>query len=199
MDEQLLKHLQDVTGTPPGDAVARSQRRVETWFAEEALLLHWDVVGSPVGPLVLVVSDKGLRGVGFGADPDAFLGRLDPLARAEQNDGALAFVTQALGEYFAGKRFHLDLPIDFGRMKPFQQSVLQVAYAIPAGTVWTYKQVAQAVDRPEASRAVGQALARNPIPIVLPCHRVVGSSGGLRGYGGGLEIKRYLLRLEGAL
>jgi methylated-DNA-[protein]-cysteine S-methyltransferase len=199
MDEQLLKHLQDVTGTPPRDAVAHSQRRVRAWFAEAAPLLLWDVVESPVGPLVLVASDRGLRGVGFGADPDAFLGRLDPLARAEQNDEALAFVTRALGEYFAGKRFRIDLPIDFGRMRPFQRSVLQVAYTIPSGTVWTYKQVAQAIDRPEASRAVGQALARNPIPIVLPCHRVVGGSGGLRGYGGGLEIKRYLLKLEGAL
>lgn len=197
--KQLQKLREQMGNYPPVDAVASSRRRVDGWFARTAPLLQWDVIRTPLGPLVLVASHKGLRAVGFCNNPDAFLGRLDPLARTEQNASTLAIMGKELGEYFAGTRSDFDLPLDLDPVTTFRRAVLQVARTIPAGTVWTYGQVAQALGKPQASRAVGQALAHNPIPIVIPCHRVIAGDGGLGGYIGGLENKRYLLNLEGAL
>ena len=106
-----------------------------------------------------------------------------------------------LREYFAGKRRRFDLPVDLSALTPFQRSVLGITCRIAPGKVWTYHRVAKAMRRPHSSRPVGQALARNPIPIVIPCHRVIASDGALRGYSGGsgLKAKRWLLQLEGAL
>jgi methylated-DNA-[protein]-cysteine S-methyltransferase len=180
--------------------VAGSRRRVHNWFAQTAPLIRWDVTESPLGPLYIAASAQGLCNVDFGVSRADFLNRLDPLARIEQDPAALALVAAQLRAYFAGDRCRFDLPLDLGRTTPFQRSVLQTARRIPPGTVWTYGQVARAIGKPKASRAVGQALGRNPIPIVIPCHRVVASDGGLGGYsGGGLESKRLLLRLEGVL
>ena len=110
-------------------------------------------------------------------------------------------VAEQLQAYFDGTCFSFDLPLDLERLTPFQLSVLQTARSIQPGTKWTYGQMAQAIGKPKASRAVGQALGRNPVPIVIPCHRVVASDGSLGGYsgGGGVESKRLLLVLEGAL
>jgi methylated-DNA-[protein]-cysteine S-methyltransferase len=134
-------------------------------------------------------------------DQTGFLSRLDPLARTERNPVALKTSTEQLQEYFAGARKRFDLPLDLTRLTPFQLSVLQTARGIPPGSVRTYGQVARTLGKPKASRAVGQALGRNPIPIVIPCHRVIASDGSLCGYGGGggLESKRFLLQLEGAV
>jgi methylated-DNA-[protein]-cysteine S-methyltransferase len=106
-----------------------------------------------------------------------------------------------LREYFAGDRSNFNLPVDISQLTPFQRSVLDVACRIAPGQVWTYHRVAQELGRPRSSRPVGGALARNPIPIVIPCHRVIASDGSLGGYSGGsgLEAKRWLLQLEGAL
>jgi methylated-DNA-[protein]-cysteine S-methyltransferase len=133
-------------------------------------------------------------------DQTDFLSRLDPLARTERNPVALKGTAEQLQEYFAGSRKRFDLPLDLTRLTSFQLSVLQTARRIPLGSVWTYGQVARTIGKPKASRAVGQALGRNPIPIVIPCHRVVASDGSLCGYGGGggLESKRLLLQLERA-
>jgi methylated-DNA-[protein]-cysteine S-methyltransferase len=199
IEKQLRKLREEMGGHPPVDAVAGSRRRVDDWFARTAPLLQWDVIQTPLGPLVLVASHRGLRAVGFSNDPETFLGRLDPLARTEQSADTLAVMGKELGEYFAGARSDFDLPLDLGQVTAFRCAVLQVARTIPAGTVWTYGQVAQALGKPQASRAVGQALAHNPIPIVIPCHRVIAGDGGLGGYTGGLKNKRYLLNLEGAL
>ena len=106
-------------------------------------------------------------------------------------------ITQ-LEAYFAGQRREFDLPIDFGTMTSFQRRVLTATRAVPAGRVLSYGEIAKRIGKPAASRAVGQALGHNPMPIVLPCHRVVASDGGLGGYTGGLAIKRKLLALEGA-
>ena len=201
MDEQFATLIQQVAGEPPVEAVAGSRRRVRTWFAGAAPLIQWDVMESPLGPLYIATSAQGLCSIDFGVDADVFLAGLDPLARTEANPEALAPVAQQLRDYFAGKRRRFDVKIDFSWMTPFQQRVLQTALSIPAGVVWTYGQVARAIGRPKASRAVGQALGSNPVPIVIPCHRVIGSDGSLHGYGagGGVASKRWLLQFEGAL
>ncbi len=201
MNERQLKQVREAAGTPSKGVVFESRRRVQNWFAQTAPLIQWDIVVSPLGPLYIAASEHGLCSVGFGVRQADFLGGLDPLARTEQSQPALMPIAEQLQAYFAGARTSFDLPLDLSQLTPFQLSVLQAACRIPPGTVWTYGQVAQAIDKPRASRAVGQALGRNPVPIVIPCHRVVASDGSLGGYsgGGGLDSKRLLLHLEGAL
>jgi O-6-methylguanine DNA methyltransferase len=201
MNERELKQVVEALGEPPEAAVAESRRRVEAWFAETALLLQWDMIDSPLGPLYIAASEHGLCHVDFGVSRADFLSGLDPLARTEQSAPALAPYAEQLQAYFAGERTGFDVPLDLSRLTPFQLSVLQAARRIPAGSVWTYGQVARSIGKPKASRAVGQALGRNPVPIVIPCHRVVASDGSLGGYsgGGGLDSKRWLLHLEGAV
>ena len=201
MDERQLKQLQQALDSPAQSAVAASGQQVGSWFAETAPLIQWEVMESPLGPLYLAASPRGLCALNFGVGQASFLERLDPLAQTAHSRTALAPIVEQLQEYFAGTRRQFDLPLDLERLKPFQLSVLQTARRIPAGSVWTYGQMARTVGKPGASRAVGQALGRNPLPIVIPCHRVVASDGGLGGYsgGGGLASKRWLLHLEGAL
>ena len=201
MDKRLLSELKEAIGHPPASAVDGSRRRVREWFAQAAPLIQWDVTDSPLGALYVGMSAVGVCSIAFGVDADSFLSSLDPLAHAERAPGALEPVMRQLRAYFSGRRARFDLPLDMGRLTPFQRTVLQTARTIPPGAVWTYAQVARAIGRPRASRAVGQALSRNPIPIVIPCHRVIGSDGGLHGYSapGGLESKRWPLQFEGAL
>jgi methylated-DNA-[protein]-cysteine S-methyltransferase len=199
MEEQFSKRLQQVMGEPPESDVIRSYRSVQEWFTQTAPSICWDVIESPIGPLYVAVSAKGLCRIDFDPDPADFLAHLDPLARSERNPSALADATRQLDEYFAGRRVTFDLALDLERVKPFQRAVLQIAQRIPLGKVWTYGRVAEALGKPQASRAVGQALAHNPVPVIVPCHRVIASGGGLGGYAGGLERKRRLLALEGAL
>jgi O-6-methylguanine DNA methyltransferase len=201
MDEHVLMNLQGAIGGPAEEAVAASRGGVKGWFERTAPLIQWDFTRSPLGPLYVAASRRGLCGLDFGVSEADFLGGLDPLARVERDPAALAQATRQLREYFEGTRQRFDLPLDLEQLTPFQLSVLQTARRIPMGSVWTYGQVARTIGQPKASRAVGQALGRNPIPIVIPCHRVVAADGRLGGYsgGGGLESKRLLLRLEGAL
>jgi methylated-DNA-[protein]-cysteine S-methyltransferase len=174
---------------------------LEAWFAQTAPRIQWDVIDSPLGPLYVASSEQGLCRVDFGVNRAEFIAGLDPLARTVQSPPALALVTEQLHRYFADAGTQFDIPLDLSQLTPFQRSVLKTARRIVAGTVWSYGQVARALDKPQASQAVGQALGRNPVPIVIPCHRVVASDGGLGGYsgGGGVETKRLLLQLEGAL
>ncbi len=99
-------------------------------------------------------------------------------------------------EYFAGDRKEFDVAIDISRVTPFQQKILKALQAIPYGEVRTYKQLAEAIGNPKAARAVGSACNRNPIHLIIPCHRVIGANGALTGYAAGLEVKRQLLDLE---
>jgi methylated-DNA-[protein]-cysteine S-methyltransferase len=195
-----LEALRAALDSPPANAVTASRHQVKKWF-ETAPLIEWDVITSPLGALYLAANTHGLCSLNFGVSQAEFIGQLDPLARTRRNPSALAPFTAQLRAYFSGERRQFDLALDLRRLTPFQRKVLQTARRIPAGATWTYGQIAQAIGRPRASRAVGQALGRNPVPIVVPCHRVVTSRGGLGGYsgGGGLESKRFLLALEGAL
>lgn len=185
---------------PGRKTIAQSRPRIRGSLPDEALLIRWGAMNSPLGRLYVAVSGQGLCAVDFGRGEAEFLKRFDPRARLEKNPQSVERVMAQLGEYFAGKRSRFDLPVDLSTLTPFQKTVLEVTRRIAPGEVWTYHRVAQAMRRPRSSRPVGQALARNPIPIVIPCHRVIASDGALRGYSGGsgLKAKRWLLQLEGA-
>jgi methylated-DNA-[protein]-cysteine S-methyltransferase len=103
-----------------------------------------------------------------------------------------------LAEYFSGKRSRFQVPLDYSGLTPFTRSVLDATAEVPFGELRTYRQIAERVGRPRATRAVGNALHRNPIPVIIPCHRIVRSDASIGGYGGGVAIKEQLLHLEGA-
>lgn len=152
-------------------------------------------IDSPVGPLLLAADDQGLRLIEFHS-PRHPMARLD---QWQQGDHPLLQAAHAqLQEYFAGERQDFDLPLA-PRGTEFQQQVWHMLASIPYGQTISYAQLAQRVGKPTATRAVGAANGRNPLPIVLPCHRVIGADGSLTGFGGGLPTKHYLLKLEGAL
>jgi O-6-methylguanine DNA methyltransferase len=197
----VVKHLRSALGSPTEIALSRSRERVKKWFTEEAPLIQWGEMSSPLGPLFAAVNERGLCALDFGRKESEFLERFDSRARLEKNSNAVQRVLAQLREYFAGGRSNFNLPVDISQLTPFQRSVLDVACRIAPGQVWTYQRIAEELGRPRSSRPVGGALARNPIPIVIPCHRVVASDGSLGGYSGGsgLKAKRWLLRLEGAL
>jgi len=151
-------------------------------------------IDSPVGPLMLAADDHGLRHI-------EFRDNRHPVNRGDWHggDNAILQATEAqLAEYFAGTRTTFDLPLA-PRGTEFQLRVWQALARIPHGSTSTYAEQARAIGSPDAVRAVGAANGRNPLPIVLPCHRVIGTDGALVGFGGGLPVKEFLLRLEGAL
>jgi len=201
LEQTQVERLKNALGTPPTAATASSRRRVEAWFAQTAPLCQWDVVESPLGALYVAAREGRLCSVDFGVSEETFVSRLDPLARSRRDPAALAHITGQLRTYFGDAHFQFDLPLDLERLTPFQRHVLTTIRRIPVGSVWTYGQVAHAIGKPKASRAVGQALGRNPVPIVIPCHRVIAGDGSLGGYsgGGGLTSKRLLLQMEGVL
>jgi methylated-DNA-[protein]-cysteine S-methyltransferase len=148
-------------------------------------------IGSPLGPLLLAVNDQGLRGIEFVHGRRAEAPHLtDPV-----DYPVLEETARQLHAYFAGDLEIFDLPIA-PEGTPFQQNVWRHLCAIPYGETISYGELACRMGRPKASRAVGLANGSNPIPIVIPCHRVIGSNGKLTGYGGGLAIKEKLLALE---
>jgi methylated-DNA-[protein]-cysteine S-methyltransferase len=157
--------------------------------------LAYKLIDSPVGPLRLVASDKGLAGLWFERGRP---GRVRPRGDVEQARHPLLLEAERqLREYFAGRRRTFDLTLDLAGT-PFQRAVWNALLTIPFGQTRTYGEIARQVGRPSASRAVGAANGQNPVAIVAPCHRVIGSTGALTGFGGGLDVKARLLALEGA-
>jgi methylated-DNA-[protein]-cysteine S-methyltransferase len=156
--------------------------------------LSYKFIDSPIGRLKLVASDKGLVAILWESDNPRRV-RLSDLA--EKNDHpSLVETERQLREYFAGKRKTFSLPLDM-RGTPFQNHVWEALLAIPFGETRSYGQLANQLGNPRATRAVGAANGRNPIAIIVPCHRVLGSTGKLTGFAGGLEAKAHLLGLEG--
>lgn len=158
----------------------------------KAASLLWTQMPSPLGPLLLLAGEHGLRRIllpqrGAAATPGADW---------QRDDAALAPARGQLEAYFAGQRRTFDLPLA-PEGTAFQLAVLGALAEIPYGQTRSYGEIARRLGRPAASRAVGAANARNPLAIVLPCHRVIGSDGSLTGYAGGLDAKRWLLRHEG--
>jgi len=159
--------------------------------------LHYLEHPSPLGPLTLVASERGICGIYF-HDQRNFKGTAGWQKVAHH--ALLEKVAQQLDEYFAGQRKHFDLPLDLQVSgTAFQQEVWMELLNIGFGSTSSYGKHAERIERPRAVRAVGGAIGRNPISIVVPCHRVLGSSGALTGYDGGLDRKKYLLKLEGVL
>ena len=177
--------------TPELDAAFRAAA-----LAEGIVDVRHDAVDSPVGPLQLGWSDRGLCRISY--FEDGFEEELARVFGPRVLRAPLDDVRRELDEYFEGRRRRFDLPIDL-RVAPFPAAVLRELAAVPYGRTDTYGSLARKVGRPNAARAVGTVMNRNPIPIVLPCHRIVGASGALTGYAGGLEVKRRLLLLEGAM
>ena len=155
--------------------------------------LYYKFLGSPVGKLKLIASDDGLVAILW--DNDRPHGMPPEELIACESHPILAKTERQLEEYFAGKRQSFDLALDM-RGTPFQKQVWEALLAIPFGETRSYGELAKQLGSPGASRAVGAANGRNPISIVVPCHRVIGASGKLTGFGGGLENKAHLLSLE---
>ena len=158
---------------------------------------------SPLGELWVAVSGRGLAAVGWAGKETEFAAYLLKRFRqpCSEDAGRVSHVTRQLGEYLGGARRAFELEIDWALLRPFQRQVLQITYAIPFGQTRTYGDIARELGNPNAARAVGRAQATNPMPLVIPCHRVIGTDGKLHGYGGGqgLPTKAWLLQLEGAV
>lgn len=165
-------------------------------------LARYGTMESPLGTLLIAVTDAGVAEITFGRNTstEEFLGHMvhrgfDPVADQQ----AVNPVVTQLTEYFGGNRNVFDVPVDFSGLSPFAKNVLQATAEVPFGGVATYSQIAKQISNPGASRAVGNALGRNPVPIILPCHRVVPADHSIGNYTGGVDIKVRLLSIEGSL
>ncbi|MGR8011196.1 methylated-DNA--[protein]-cysteine S-methyltransferase [Streptomyces hypolithicus] len=172
--------------------------------------VEWAVIDSgevSIGPLLLAAGGRGLVCVGFHARPEVVgeaLGRLRSRLGTEVTEAPgsarLAEPIRQFAAYFAGELRDFDLALDWSLSSGFNRQVLrELATGVPYGAVVGYGELAERVGQPGAAQAVGAAMGSNPLPVVVPCHRVVESDGGLGGFGGGLEAKRALLALEGVL
>jgi len=192
--ETALGNLGDL-GIPAASAARR--------FVDEAgemVDIAYTTIDSPLGELIIAATPKGLLRIGFENET----GVLDDLAervspRILEYPARLERIRHELGEYFTGRRDRFEVPLDWGLIDGFRRRVLTVTAQIPYGGVATYQDVARRAGQPRGARAAGQALGGNPIPVIIPCHRVVRSGGGMGGYGGGTDRKEFLLRLEGAM
>ena len=194
-------------GTPEGRAELAGYRRTLAgldWLYGGHLpgaAIYWCAVSAPIGRVFVAASDSGLLRVSFRHREESFVDELREHTEADvvRSPARTADIVEQLRDYFAGERRRFDVRLDLRRVSPFQRRVLLAATRVPAGEVVSYGEIARRIGEPGGSRAVGQALGHNPIPIVIPCHRVVAAGGGIGGYTGGLAIKRKLLRLEGSL
>jgi methylated-DNA-[protein]-cysteine S-methyltransferase len=184
----------------PADALAAAERFAATAAAD----VHYAEVDSPVGTLVAAATPRGLVTLsyedhdgGLEAVVDRLSQRLSP--RILRAPARLDGVRRELDEYFAGRRREFDVAVDWALVADFGRRVLRATAAIPFGELRTYGAVAAQAGNAKACRAAGRALGANPIPIIVPCHRVVGANGKLTGYTGGLDRKIALLELEGSL
>ncbi len=171
---------------------------------EKRSAIYYNEMDSPLGPLTVVCSDLGVCLIEFGSI-DQTLATIKVWMKKNYIRGDLSFnlektetVIIQLNEYFQGKRLEFDLPIDLIGTK-FQCLVWEALKKIEYGETKSYKQIAQEIGAPKAVRAIGGANNKNPIPIIIPCHRVIGSNGALVGYGGGVDKKEILLEIEGAI
>jgi methylated-DNA-[protein]-cysteine S-methyltransferase len=187
----------------PEDAPAGLARRAAERAAEEGLVdVAYAPVDTPLGRLTVAATRRGLVRIAYPSpDPGAVVEELARVVspRVLEAPGRLDDVRRELDEYFEGRRTEFDLPVDWSVTRGFGRRVLRETARIGYGQVRTYTEVATKAGSPRAVRAAGNALGANPVPIVVPCHRVLRIGGNLGGYGGGLDRKEFLLRLEGAL
>jgi methylated-DNA-[protein]-cysteine S-methyltransferase len=200
----LTRALDAAYAAGPSTAAAQgAQAAVRSSLAAQAgPAIYYDLLeDTPLGPVWVAAGPQGLVAVEYAGSEDslrAYLARLtagSPVRSAEQ----VAAAKKQVRLYLLGETRALDLPVDLSHVTPFQRRVLEETRRVPRGQVSTYAEIAKRIGQPKAVRAVGQALRRNPIPIVVPCHRVIASDGTLGGYGGNLRDQRKLdlLKLEG--
>jgi methylated-DNA-[protein]-cysteine S-methyltransferase len=198
----MIEHLTPPTAPLPDDALDRVRARA----ADEGLVdVAYTSFDTPVGRVVLAATPRGLARIAYedfdgGLDEvlESLARRLSP--RVLEAPARLDDVRRELDEYFAGRREHFDVPLDLSLASaPFSRRILEATAAIPFGATVSYRDVAERAGNARATRAAGNALGHNPIPIVVPCHRVLRTGGGLGGYTGGLHRKERLLALEGVL
>lgn len=190
------------SGPNPQETTQAQERLRQAMTSVRQERIYYDVVPrSPIGPVYIALSGRGVVAIDFSDGEEAFLSWIRkrtgvyPMRSPER----MAEATRQVQEYLAGKRAAFDLSIDMRFLTDFQRTVLRAVLKVPRGEVITYGALARVIGRPKAARAVGQALGSNPIPIVIPCHRVLASDGSLGGYSGrgGVRTKAELLRLEG--
>jgi methylated-DNA-[protein]-cysteine S-methyltransferase len=191
-------------GRSGADAASRraAEALAERAGREGVLDVAFVSVPSPFGDLVVAATRRGLVRLAYPNEHrDAVLEELAALLspRVLEAPSRLDTIRLELEQYFGGKRQRFDVPVDYALTRGFTRKVLRATSRIPFGSLSTYTKVAGRAGNPRAYRAAGNALGSNPIPIVVPCHRVVHADGGLGGYTGGLDRKRFLLSLEGAL
>jgi methylated-DNA-[protein]-cysteine S-methyltransferase len=200
MADDIQTALGAAARAPVGDATARLSRRLAAGADRAGLIdVAYAEVDSPLGPLLVAATGRGLVMLAYtldGIDP-----RLERLAREVsprlvEAPARLDRERREIDEYFGGRRRRFDIPVDWSLIRGFARGVLERTAAIPFGQASTYAAIAAEAGSPRGSRAAGNALGSNPIPIVIPCHRVLRSGGALGGYTGGLERKRFLLALE---
>jgi methylated-DNA-[protein]-cysteine S-methyltransferase len=198
-----MKELREVRTLEIDDRSARAAGAFRALAEQRGLVdVAYATVDSPVGELLVAGTRKGLVRVSFPHEtPQDVVEELAALLspRVLEAPNRLDEVRRELDEYFEGRRQRFEVPVDMALTHGFTKKVLQVTARIPFGSVSTYRDVARRAGNDRAYRAAGNALGANPIPIVVPCHRVLHSGGGLGGYGGGLDVKRFLLRLEHAI
>jgi methylated-DNA-[protein]-cysteine S-methyltransferase len=196
--DDLGERLRRVDTTDVAALVDTALRRADV---EGLVDVGWVVEDTPVGPLTLAATPAGVVRIGFGGDErvlEELASEVSP--RVVRLPGRLDEVRRELEEYFAGRRRRFDVPVDRRLSRGYRRTVLEaLSREVPYGHTVSYQELAERTGNPKASRAVGSAMATNPIPIVVPCHRVLRTGGALGGYGGGLDTKVWLLRHEGAL
>ena len=203
MTDDLERRLADGARAGPALDLDRLRAALARRAADDGLLdVAHGAYDSPLGTLTVIVTPRGLvrlsyPGEGIAAQFDELADRVSPriLEAPERTDA----VRRQLDEYFDGERRAFDVPIDWRLVRGFAGDVLRATARIAFGSVSSYRQIAEEAGSPRAYRAAGNALGSNPVPIVVPCHRVLHVSGGLGGYTGGLDRKQFLLRLEGVL
>ena len=192
--ERSLANVGDFSGP------AASAARRFTEGAGAMIDIAYATVDSPIGALLLAATARGLIRIGFENETkvlDDLADRVSP--RILEHPTRLADARKELEEYFAGRRDRFDLQLDWALIGGFRRRILEVTARIPFGSVSTYQEVAGRAGRPKGARAAGQALGGNPLPVIIPCHRVLRTGGGLGGYAGGTDRKEALLRLEGSI
>jgi methylated-DNA-[protein]-cysteine S-methyltransferase len=202
-DENLLSLTRTLRQMHEGEIIPAPMRRaaIRAQLIERLREMKLSIFETQIGWIGVAFSERGLAAIQLPRTS-----RAQTLAELVRDYPTGAFVEQApaeivreLHEYVEGRRREFDLPLDWSTVKPFQRAVMSVLSQIPFGETRSYAWVARQIGKPNAARAVGRAVGANPIPIIIPCHRVIGSDGSLTGYGGGLPLKKRLLQLEGAM
>jgi methylated-DNA-[protein]-cysteine S-methyltransferase len=203
--DDLQHALDELFAPPPPARTEAALSAVMQQLEEEAdRPLYYGRIEVPlIGHIFLGVTAKGLAAVAFGGSEQAFLERMKHKGRyaVVRDLERIQPTADQIRRYLAGEQTAFDTPVDLSGLTAFQQRVLTAACEVPRGQVVSYAELARRIGQPRAARAVGQALGRNPVPLVIPCHRVLASDGSMGGYSGrgGVRTKRALLELEGAL